>query len=383
MLMTCPECGLNVSDKAIACPHCGYPINLSRPAAVQAKPRQKKKYKKLPNGYGSIKKLSGNRRRPYAAFPPCPGFKDNGSPISVRAIGYFETWHLAYQALQEYLRDPHDPSAPALTFSEMYELFYKDKFEKSVKEFSEAAKKSYRVAFANCKALQDKPFKDLRKKDLQGVLDNCTLKHASLELIQNLFRQMYKFAMQNDLVDKDYSQYVTINVPDDDEKGEPFSEEQLRALWEHADQKTVQIILIMIYSGFRISAFETIEINLQEQYFKGGVKTKAGKGRIVPIHPAISSFVQSLPKNFKSNSFRKQFGRCLRELSISSVNGKKHSPHDCRHTFSWLCDKYHVDDLSKHLLMGHSLGNDVEKSVYGHRTLEELRTEICKIQAPA
>lgn len=32
--------------------------------------------------------------------------------------------------------------------------------------------------------------------------------------------------------------------------------------------------------------------------------------------------------------------------------------------------------------MGHSLGNDIEKSVYGHRTLEELRTEIEKIKVP-
>ena len=26
MLMPCPECALNVSDKAIYCPHCGFPL---------------------------------------------------------------------------------------------------------------------------------------------------------------------------------------------------------------------------------------------------------------------------------------------------------------------------------------------------------------------
>lgn len=26
MLITCPECELKISDKALACPHCGYPI---------------------------------------------------------------------------------------------------------------------------------------------------------------------------------------------------------------------------------------------------------------------------------------------------------------------------------------------------------------------
>lgn len=31
---------------------------------------RKKKYPKLPNGYGSIKKLSGKRRNPYGVYPP-------------------------------------------------------------------------------------------------------------------------------------------------------------------------------------------------------------------------------------------------------------------------------------------------------------------------
>jgi hypothetical protein len=39
-----------------------------------------------------------------------------------------------------------------------------------------------------------------------------------------------------------------------------------------------------------------------------------------------------------------------------------------------------VDEMVKHLVMGHSLGNDVEKNVYGHRTKEELKSEIEKIK---
>lgn len=30
-------------------------------------------------------------------------------------------------------------------------------------------------------------------------------------------------------------------------------------------------------------------------------------------------------------------------------------------------------------MLGHSFGNDITNAVYGHRTLEELRTEIEKI----
>jgi integrase len=59
--------------------------------------------------------------------------------------------------------------------------------------------------------------------------------------------------------------------------------------------------------------------------------------------------------------------------------GMNHTPHDCRHTFSWLCDTHHVDTISKHMIMGHTLGNDVEAKVYSHRTMEQLREEIEKI----
>ena len=68
-LITCPECNHTVSEFAQSCPSCGFPIKLSsidkKPLETantkpQAHPKRKK-YKKLPNGQGSIKMLSGNR----------------------------------------------------------------------------------------------------------------------------------------------------------------------------------------------------------------------------------------------------------------------------------------------------------------------------------
>ena len=196
---------------------------------------------------------------------------------------------------------------------------------------------------------------------------------------------MYRFAIENDIVEKNYAQFVSINQEDDNEKGEPFSEEELSVLWKNQKDITVQMILILIYTGFRITAFETIVLNEEQKYFKGGVKTAAGKGRIVPIHRAILTFALNFRKNFpnyRARTFRScNFYPTLERLGIATTrNGKKHTPHDCRHTFSWLCDKYQVDELSKHLLMGHSLGKDVEKTVYGHRTYEQLYAEIQKIE---
>ena len=386
-LITCPECNHTVSEFAQSCPSCGFPIKLSsidkKPLETantkpQAHPKRKK-YKKLPNGQGSIKMLSGNRRKPYAAYPPCKGFQLNGSPNTSHAIGYYSTWHEAYTALCEYNKSPYDLSNP--TFADVYKAYYENKYN-GKKKYSRSSETSSANAFKNCTELHSRKFRELRRVDLQHILDNCPLKHASLELILSLFKQMYIYAIGLDIVDKDYSLGVKINIADDDEKGEPFTNEDLQLLWENKSDTCVQTILILIYSGFRISAWKTMDVDKSQKCFRGGVKTNAGKGRFVPIHPEIMDFVNDdTMALLKQTSYRTKFYRTLEELGIATSGlGKKHTPHDCRHTFSWLCDKYKVDDLSKHLLMGHSLGGDVEKSVYGHRTEDELRNELNKIK---
>lgn len=343
-----------------------------------------KKNMKLPNGFGSIKKLSGNRRKPYAAFPSsriedgCP----NISPT--RAIGYYENWFSAYSALSDFNGNLLYGISPAPTFKDIYNAFYKAKFEESKKQLAPRSRKDYSNAFKNVPSLHDLEFSSIRKCHMQKALDECTLGYSSLSHIKKLYTQMYKYALENDIVEKNYAQFVSINQENDIEKGEPFTQEELNILWENKKNPSARFILLMIYTGFRISAYESLEVNMKEQYFKGGVKTRSGKNRIVPFHHAIIPFIKEYkPKAFNGTAFRKhEFYPLLKQLNILYTDsGKKHTPHDCRHTFSWLCDRYHVDDLSKHLLMGHSLGNDVEKSVYGHRTIDELRFEINKIEA--
>lgn len=399
MLINCPECTGKVSDVALACPHCGFPIQTIKISTTKEKTLKKantkprNKYKKLPNGFGSIQKLSGNRRNPYAAYPPTEEFSLTGSPIRQKAIGYYDSWHRAFDALSDYnkLNEKQkemfdsDRAKRQLTFSQVYEMYYKFKFRKEIEagEKKSSMQQCIIAAFKNSSALHDRIFSNIYTEDMQNVVDACALKYSSKEFIVTLFKQMSKYAMANNIIDKDYSMYVKIEENDDDVKGEPFTENDIAILWKHKDDCVVQKILIMIYTGFRIKAFETIKTNLDEQYFLGGVKTKAGKDRIVPIHPGIKDFVkEDTFVGFKAQNFRTTyFYPKLKELGIEiAKNGEKHTPHDTRHTFSWLCDKYNVNDTTKHILMGHSMVGDVEKSVYTHRTIEDLSIEIRKIK---
>lgn len=377
---------------------------------------KRKKYPKLPNGFGSIKYLGKGRRNPYAVHPPTEEFTLDGIPITPKALCYVNDWMVGFAVLTAYKAGTYvqgmelelsdletDTGANTLvqailanynrskgeivqdqgeTFAEVYSKFYAYKYEQDKsRTYSRSAKDSTRAAFKNCSDLHDVMFKNLRHKDLQEVIDECPLKYASKELIVTLLHQMYEYAAIYELVDKDYSSFLKINTEDDTDHGEPFSEKELEILWKNREDPVVEMLLIMCYSGYRISAYRTLEIDLKDMYFKGGVKNQSSKNRIVPIYSGIQNLVERRHRiagrmlNETTGCFRVKMKDKLESLGIG-----EHTPHDCRHTFSMLCEKYKVTENDRKRMLGHSFGNDITNGVYGHRTLDDLRIEIEKIK---
>lgn len=377
---------------------------------------RRKRYPKLPNGYGSIKWLGRGRRNPYGVYPPVTDFTDDGIPISVKALCYTDDWMKGFAVLTAYkagtyipgmelaltdsseksdspdsiaqkilsdysrLRRTQEAAAPKKTFSQIYQEFYYDKYERDQnKKYSASSMASTRAAFKNSSALHERIFSDLRYQDLQAVIDSCPLKHSSLELIVNLFRQMYSYAIKVEEIDRNYAEFVQVTKEEDDEHGVPYSDQDLRRLWELKSDPVAEFLLIMCYSGHRISEYKTLTIDLGAGYFQGGLKTKAGRNRIVPIHSAIFPLVKKRMAEYGEllpatpQSFRQQMD------SFSQNYGfERHTPHDCRHTFSRLCEQYCVAENDRKRMLGHAFG-DVTNDIYGHRGLEDLRTEIEKI----
>ncbi|MCC2228500.1 tyrosine-type recombinase/integrase [Blautia fusiformis] len=383
---------------------------------------KRKKYPKLPNSFGSIRYLGKGRRNCYAVHPPAT-IDATGKAIRPPAICYVDDYLKGFAVLTAYKAGTYKPGmekeleiAPTtdadalisrilsdyntfkgteekhpethkLTFSEVYEQFYAWKFPDGTKA-SYSSMESYKTAYSNCKTLRNRTFEDLKAPDLQDVIDKCALKKQSKAIILTLFKQMYKYAIYSEIVSENKALYVKVNANDDTEHGTPFSDEELQILWNNTDDPEVQLILIMCYSGWRIGEVLKLTTNLEERYFQGGIKTAAGKDRIVPIHPAIYEFVKNkvLTQNgrlciYSQTQHRNAlFYPTLERLGI--VGDPKHTPHDCRHTFSALCEKYGVRENDRKRMLGHSFGNDVTNAVYGHRTLEELRAEIEKIKVP-
>lgn len=372
---------------------------------------RKKKYPKLPNGYGSIKHLSGKRRNPFAVYPPATELIAPGQYAPSKAICYVDDYMKGFAVLTAYHAGNYYPGfertlnnlngtpdtlladftqafrsweleEQKLTFREVFLQYYQDKFKKDYEhhEKKTSMENSMRSAYKNCSELYDQSFSELVANDLQKVLDTCPLKHSSIELIMTLFHQMYQYAIKNDICEKDYSQFISIHKDEDDEHGVPFSDRELSILWENKENPIVEMLLIMCYSGFRISAYKDLKVNLEESYFQGGIKTAAGKDRIVPIHSGIYPLVKERIRrlgtlfNISPNIFRKSMYDVLSSLKID-----KHTPHDCRHTFSRLCEKYGVNENDRKRMLGHSF-QDITNRVYGHRELKDLKSEIEKIK---
>lgn len=378
---------------------------------------RRKKYPKLPNGYGSIRYLGAGRRNPYAVHPPTKEFDLNGVPQTPKALCYVDDWMKGFAVLTAYKAGTYTPGMENTlnldnaklpsndliqriladynqmtraevvrpkdqkTFAEVYEKFFDWKYEQDKsKPLSQSSRNSTRSAFKNCAALHDRVFSALRYEDLQQVVDDCPRKHSTLELIVNLYHQMYKYAEAHELCDKDYSAYVQIKIPDDDEHGIPFTESDLHKLWKDKDNPIAEMLLIMCYSGFRISAYKDMHVDLEKWYFEGGVKTPTSKKRVVPIHSGIKGLVVTRIDRdgglltYTPETFRKNLRPYLAAMGIED-----HTPHDCRHTFSALCEKYHVAENDRKRMLGHKF-KDITNGVYGHRTVEDLRNEIEKIK---
>ena len=67
---------------------------------------------KLPNGYGTVTKLSGNRRKPYVVKEGISGKQ--------KPIGYTATREEGLILLAQYNNDPWDIQTDKITFQELY-----------------------------------------------------------------------------------------------------------------------------------------------------------------------------------------------------------------------------------------------------------------------
>ena len=329
-----------------------------------------------PNGYGGIKKLSGKRRRPYAVFITTGWeMKDGKAKQIQKALGYYATRQDAMIALAEYNRQPFDLDSRDITFGQIYEQLKKEKFDL----MKPSARRSYLNSFAKCDSIKDMRMIDIKKHHMQRILDfYADMSRPTLSNIVNLFHAVFRYAMENDLIEKDYSQFVTIKSNATPREKNPLTLEEITILWKNAEKKNIDALIILVYTGLRYSeliGLKTEDVHLNERILDvKGTKTKAAK-RIVPIHEKlIPLFEKRLKTDELFNISHYDFRQAFQSVSI------EHTTHECRHTFLSLATSYSLNPLLIKKIVGHST-QDLTFDVYTHAYIDDLIKEIDKIKA--
>ncbi len=347
---------------------------------------------KNPNGYGSVTKLSGKRRKPFWV-KKTEGWNEKGHPIYT-TIGYAATREEGNIMLAEYNKNPWNVDRVTVSVQEMFDLWK----EKKAPKLGESNRSSLISAFKHCKKYAGMKYIDVRSYHMQDCIDNCGKGYSTQASIKNLWRHLDRFALELDMVTRMYSDLLTSETIPETSR-EPFTNDEIKKVWkmwedfnagkvfpEEAHADYADTILMFIYSGFRITELcemKTENIDLDQQTFKGGVKTAAGKNRIVPIHSAILPMVKDrvlkgneyLLTDAKGKKLNKNTYRSLYWKPIMKYLGMDHTPHECRHTFESVLDSKGANRKCIDLLMGHA-SKDVGNRVYNHKTLEELKEAI-------
>ncbi len=272
---------------------------------------------KRDNGTGTIRKVSGaNGIRYYAYAPAKYTCDDDGNVSCVREpLGMFPKRSEARQALIDYAR--HPTSKYSYTLQMVYDAWKAEAFS----DIGKSTQDGYTAAWAQiCNAaphLPQKPFKDIVTSDMRLVLDywmhpheikvtdksgvNKTKKAGPLSMssmtkIKAVFTQMYRYAMSNNIVDKNYA--TLVKIPKGAEAGtiRAFTSEEFKIL-EQSWQKTPggDAVYALCYLGFRVTEFCQLTAESYDSAHStltGGIKTEAGKNRIVPVHSKIRPIVE-------------------------------------------------------------------------------------------
>lgn len=343
-----------------------------------------------PNGYGSVIYLGKGRRKPYAVritekriISP----ETKKSKQQYKYLGYYEKSKDANVALAKYNTGmqikEHVSVSEQPTFDELYKDWIEFKTSRN-KVPSQSTLRNYSLAFGWCKKLHGRKFISIRLDDIQEIADLYKDKSQStIVTIKTVLSQMYEFAIKRELIDKNYASLADWEwVESEDVAHEPFTDREIGLLWENIDLVNVDLVLMMIYTGFRASEFiglETKNVHLDKRYVVGGIKTDAGKDRMVALNdkalPLFKKYYTRSRKYLIPNSKGTKYSYGVFNISVwngvMNQLGMNHTPHDTRHTFATLLDRAGANKICIKNLLGHSI-QDLTDGTYTHKNLDDL-----------
>ena len=343
---------------------------------------------KNPNGFGGITKLKGNRRKPFwVRITTGWDITPTGKQKQIyKTLGYYATRKEAMLALAEYNSNPFDLTNASLTFKQVWEKWTPKHFEKYP-----SSEKGLVIAFKKCEPIHDTKMTDIRTAHLQAIMDSISHQSTQSQVkMKTVFNNTFKYAMENDIIKKDYSDFVTINrVEKKETKDKFFTKDQIKLIMSHKDEDLVDTVIILLYTGMRIGellSLKSEDIDLENRLMHvHGTKTD-NADRIVPIHKDIVPYLEKRMKgeylvaNSKGKPVHYSNYRTHFFSPFMKKLGMDQTVHATRHTFISTMDSCGVtsDSVVLKRIVGHSNTSVTEQ--YTHKTNKELIEAIDKFK---
>lgn len=346
--MFCKKCKLEIPDESKFCNHCG------------AKQIRERSAKKRGNGQGTVYKDKNGKW--IAEYTIGWDSEDGTLTRKKRKKRGFATKNEAIAYLPN-LKIELPQQDMNVKFKDLYQKWLDGHTEK----VTQSTINCYKSAYKYFSSIYYAEVAKIRTEHLQKCIDECPHGKRTKENMKALGTSMWKYAMQLDIVDKNYAEYIYIKKEETAEKI-AFSKEQLDLMWDNVDRvPDLKYILVLCYTGMRLSEMlvaKTADYNAEKGYFITGVKTEAGKNRVITISPKIRPFFdsfgtgESLFTTASAKKFRADiFYPALQKIGLDALDEDGDhilTPHCCRHTFATLMKNVDAPATDKQKLIGHS-----------------------------
>ena len=289
--------------------------------------------KKRGNGQGSVYKMKNGKWRAEWTI----GYKMDGSRISKRKGG-FSTKKDAMKFLES---EKSQPSYESINIQEVYKIISAD-----IEKLSKDKQRAYDIAYRRIRPIWFRNISDIRIPELQYIVDTAPGDFYPKRDIKALLRKIFRYAVANDWVQKDYASYIKLPKCPEPKK-ETYTDIDIAIMWKNYNLFPVDSVervilggaLIMIYTGMRtgeLLSAKKKDIHVNERYMACGIKTSAGKQRHIPIAKKILPIVSELLLKcterlipLSENQFYEGYKETMGSIGVSSL-----TPGCCRHTFN-------------------------------------------------
>lgn len=342
-------------------------------------PKKRKKRMRLPPGLGSVHHINDgrNRRKPYRARVPSHVEinMENGRAVQKYiTIGYYETEVEAIEALMEYRKNPYTLDASLSTFADIFEEWKGKKYT----EISKSGRAAYDAAFKNSEKLHNMKMRDIRTAHMEEIMQTIPFGFQVQTKLKTLWGQLFKYAIERDVIQKNYAEFVKTRDKDEGTKRTAIPAEDREKIWQAADagNLSAELALIYLYTGMRPSELLEVKkenVDLAARIMVGGMKTEAGKDRHIPLHKDIIPFVERLmqtageylvmrydkdkPQKMSYTRFNLHHWQPL----IKKLGMEQYTPHYARHTCATMLREAGVAEDIRKLILGHASGDITDR----------------------